>query len=182
MSYDNLLGKSRSYRQHDMTTGRILPDEVAKEKPLVHFYWLLWTPSGVNQPLEAGFLASRLGEYVTDEHCQKKPGDTPISNADRQRIALWVDANVPYYATYAHSRPETHGKRDLWETGEWYEDFQEVYTRRCQSCHGKIEENRDTEGFSQPTTNWTGRFAWINLTTPENSPALTAHLPKPLGR
>lgn len=176
MAYDNLLGKSRSYRQYHMATGRILPEEAAKEKPLVHFYWLLWTPSAVNQPLEAGILASRLEEYLNVEHCQKE-----ISQNDKQRIYTWVDANVPYYATYANSRPQTPGKRDLW-TGEWYNDFQEVYTRRCQSCHQAIETNQDTLGMSQSTTNWTGRFAWINLSHPENSPALTAHLPTPHGR
>ncbi|MCL2347723.1 MAG: DUF1080 domain-containing protein, partial [Planctomycetaceae bacterium] len=30
MSYDNLLGKSKSYRQHNMETGEMLPEEVAK--------------------------------------------------------------------------------------------------------------------------------------------------------
>ncbi|MCL2305223.1 MAG: DUF1080 domain-containing protein, partial [Planctomycetaceae bacterium] len=40
MSYDNLLGKSRSYRQHDMATGDLTAEAAALGKPLVHFYWL----------------------------------------------------------------------------------------------------------------------------------------------
>lgn len=36
MAYDNLLGRSRSYRQHKMDTGEMLPEEVAQGKPLVH--------------------------------------------------------------------------------------------------------------------------------------------------
>jgi hypothetical protein len=59
MSYDNLLGRSRSYRQHDMTTGKMLPNEAAKGKPLVHFFWLLFTPSSVSEPFITGSYASR---------------------------------------------------------------------------------------------------------------------------
>lgn len=168
MAYDNLLGRSRSYRQHDMQTGEMLEAERAKEKPLVHFYWLLHTPTAVNQPLWTGSHASRLPEYLTAEHCEQ-----PISLEDRQRVTMWIDANVPYYGTYAHSRPASPGKRDLCtdptsgQFSEWFvRDFLGVYDRRCASCHGKWEG----------TTDWEGRFAWINFTRPENSAALTAHL------
>ncbi len=173
MAYDNLLGRSQSYRQHNMETGEMLPEEAAKGKPLVHFYWLLRTPSAVNQPLWTGCYASRLTEIVDSDH-----GGQKIPLEDRQRIYLWMDANVPYYGTYANSRPLSPGKRDLWtdvETGHlsaWFErDFSGVYNRRCASCHGKYEK----------TTDWTGRFAWINLTHPNLSPALTAHLSKTAG-
>jgi hypothetical protein len=63
MAYDNLLGRSRSYRQHDMATGDMLPEEAAKGRPLVHFFWLLRTPTAVNRPLTTGTFASRLPEY-----------------------------------------------------------------------------------------------------------------------
>ncbi len=168
MSYDNLLGKSKSYRQHDMETGEMLPEEAAKGKPLVHFYWLLWTPTAIHMPYQSGCYASRLPDFLTKEHCGR---DIPLE--DRQRIYLWIDANVPYYATYAHSRPQSPGRRDLWtdvETGRlsrWFEEgFHEVYRRRCDECHGAITD----------TTNWEGKHAWINLSRPERSAALTAHL------
>ncbi|MHA1128993.1 MAG: hypothetical protein ACTSRN_08615, partial [Alphaproteobacteria bacterium] len=173
MAYDNLLGRSRSYRQHDMATGEMLADELARGKPLVHFYWLLRTPTAVNQPLWSGSHASRLTEIIESDHyeCQMPP-------EDRRRIYLWIDANVPYYATYAHSRPHSPGRRDLWtdaETGrlsDWFaHDFLDVYQRRCQACHGDLNS----------TTNWQGRFAWINLSTPAHSPALTVHLAKDAG-
>ena len=177
MSYDNLLGRSRSYRQHDMLSGRLLEKEKEREKPLVHFFWLLFTPSGVNQPRETGVVASRLDDFLTKEHCGHE-----IPLADRQRVYLWADANVPYYATYANSRPETSGKRDLWDD-EWFKrDYLEVYARRCAQCHREYFFNDTPTGNANPTTCWNGRFAWINLSVPENSPALTAHLPKPLGR
>ena len=173
MAYDNLLGRSRSYRQHNMDTGEMLPEERAKGLPLVHFFWLLRTPTAVNQPLWAGCFASRLPEYFESDHSEQN-----IPLEARQRIYLWIDANVPYYGTYAHSRPKSPGRRDLCtdaQTGQWLpwfaQEFLGVYDRRCASCHGKYEG----------TTDWEGRFAWINFSHPQNSPALTAHLAKDAG-
>ncbi|MDO4571653.1 MAG: hypothetical protein Q4D38_14825, partial [Planctomycetia bacterium] len=177
VSYDNLLGRSRSYRQHDMHSGRLLDSERARGVPLVHFYWLLWTPTGVNQPLEAGIKASRLPEYLTYAHCGRE-----IPKDALERIYLWVDADVPYYATYANSRPQTPGKRDAF-AGSWFSrDFMEVYARRCAECHGAFDSHEEGVGRPMPNTSWTGRFAWINLSEPENSPAMVAHAPKPRGR
>ena len=168
MAYDNLLGRSRSYRQHNMETGEMLPEEAKKGWPLVHFYWLLWTPTAVNRPLWSGTHVSRLSEFFEYSHCGQE-----IPDSERRKVWLWIDANVPYYSTYAHSRPMSPGRRDRWtdasngQLSEWYTDeFSEVYRRKCVACHGEIEG----------TTDWTGRYAWINLSRPEYSPALTAHL------
>ncbi len=177
MAYDNLLGRSRSYRQHDMATGEMLAAERQKEQPLVHFYWLLRTPTAVNQPLWSGSHASRLLDYLTAEHCGRE-----IPLEDRQRIYLWIDANVPYYGTYAHSRPRSPGRRDLCtdsDTGKesaWFaQDFLGVYKQRCQSCHGGFPDPNDHAAI------WDGRLAWINFTRPSLSPALTAHLAREAG-
>ena len=177
MAYDNLLGRSRSYRQHDMAAGGMLDAEAAKEKPLVHFFWLLRTPTAVNRPLWTGSHASRLLEYIETDHCGEM-----IPLAARQRVYAWIDANVPYYATYANSRPRSPGYRDLFtdvETGResaWFaKEFLAVYNRRCNSCHG---------GFPHPNDHgriWEGRYAWINLTHPQYSAALNAHLAEPSG-
>jgi len=177
MAYDNLLGRSRSYRQHDMAQGAMLPEEQARGKPLVHFYWLLRTPTAVNQPLWTGSHASRLPEYIEGNHCGRL-----LPSEDRQRIYLWIDANVPYYGTYAHSRPGSPGKRDLATdvaTGRpsaWFaDDFLGVYKRRCADCHGQYPEPNDHRAI------WDGRLAWINFSHPAWSPALTAHLARSAG-
>lgn len=177
MAYDNLLGRSRSYRQHDMQTGDMLPEEAAKGKPLVHFYWLLRTPSAVNRPFQTGTHASRLLDYIDTDHCGRM-----LPLRDRERVYAWIDADVPYYATYDHSRPKSPGYRDLCsdlETGgaaAWYKDrFLAVYDARCASCHGPIPEPNDHGRI------WDGRYAWMNFTHPEWSPALTAHLAKEAG-
>ncbi|MHB8973637.1 MAG: hypothetical protein ACYC3X_25625 [Pirellulaceae bacterium] len=173
IAYDNLLGRSRSYRQHKMDTGEMLPEEAQKPKPLVHFYWLLWTPTAVNQPFWTGSYASRLLDYIDTDHCEQW-----IPAEDRQRVYLWMDANVPYYGTYAHSRPQSPGRRDMWtdpQTGQlasWFAgEFLGVYQRRCVDCHGPLAGSLD----------WEGRYAWINLTRPAHSAALTAHLASSAG-
>jgi hypothetical protein len=177
MAYDNLLGRSRSYRQHDMARGDMLPEELARGKPLVHFFWLLRTPTAVNQPYWTGSHASRLLDYIEVDH-----GGCQLTDEDRRRIYLWIDSNVPYYGTYVHSRPLSPGKRDLVTevaTGRpaaWFaDDFLGVFSRRCSACHGPYPDPNDHAAI------WDGRLAWINFSHPEWSPALTAHLPKAAG-
>ena len=53
--------------------------------------------------------------------------------------------------------------------------FLEVYNRRCAACHDAFPHPNDHERI------WDGRFAWINFTHPEWSPALTAHLSEDAG-
>jgi mono/diheme cytochrome c family protein len=177
MAYDNLLGRSRSYRQHRMDTGEMLPEEAAKGKPLVHFFWLLQTPTAVNQPLWTGSCASRLPDYLSEKHC-----GAPVPAEDRRRVYTWIDADVPYYGTYATSRPRAGGKRDLCadprtgEPAEWFtKEFMPVYARRCVSCHGEYRVD------GRLLTCWDGRTAWLNFTRPQFSAALTAHLARTAG-
>jgi hypothetical protein len=170
-AYDNLLGRSRSYRQHDMDTGEMLAAERAKGQPLVHFYWLLRTPTAVNQPLWAGSHASRLTGII-EAAARKMP------LAERQKIYTWMDADVPYYGTYAHARPQSAGRRDLLShptegrLADWFtKDLMPVFQRRCVSCHPGFPGNGDFDGMG----------AWVNFTRPRFSPLLTAHLTKSSG-
>ena len=184
MSYDNLLGRSQSYRQCDMLTGEILPETAKLGKPLVQFHWLLHTPSAVNQPLHSGIHASRLADYFTEEHTGHR-----IPDVDKRKVWFWVDADGPYYGTFANSRPAVWGKRDLWmkpdenSPASWLADeLLPVYNRLCASCHKELDEPEKTLAPSETRQgNWSGKFAWINLTHPENSPLLTAHLSRQVG-
>lgn len=177
MAYDNLLGRSRAYRQHNLTTGEMLSQEAARGRPLVHFYWLRRAPAAKTRAMESGSQISRIVDYLGHDHCGRE-----ISWEDRQRIYAWIDANVPYYATYSASHPLSPGGRDLCTdvaTGResaWYaERFLGVYNRRCASCHGEFPHPNDHDEL------WTGRHAWINFTHPQWSLALTAHLSKEAG-
>ncbi len=184
-SYDSLTCRSRSYRQADMFDGSLPPDQLALGKPLVQFYWLLYTTSGVCVPYSSGALASRLPDYFKPEHCEAE-----VDAESLARINFWLDSNAIYHGTYAHARPQSAGRRDRWAPldgggrADWFEkELKPIYDEKCASCHKNIlGGNRDLPGvYDSTNTDWTGRFGWINLTRPENSALLTAHLPKEAG-
>ncbi|MBR5244364.1 MAG: hypothetical protein IKW13_09025 [Thermoguttaceae bacterium] len=184
-SYDSLTCRSRSYRQADMFDGSLPPDQVALGKPLVQFYWLLYTTSGVCVPYASGALASRLPDYFKPEHCE-----TEVDAESMARINFWLDSNAIYHGTYAHARPDSAGRRDRWAPldgsgrADWFEkELKPIYDEKCASCHKNLlGGNRDLPGvYDAQNIDWTGRFGWINLTRPENSALLTAHLPKEAG-
>jgi len=76
-----------------------------------------------------------------------------------------------YYGTYDHTRPGRPGSRDAVAGTKWFERFDQVYRRRCASCHGK-------DFYTQNN----GRHhTWINLTHPNWSRVLTAPLAKTAG-
>ena len=184
-SYDSLTCRSRSYRQADMFDGSLPPDQVALGKPLVQFYWLLYTTSGVCVPYTSGALASELPEYFKPEHCEAQ-----VDADSMARINFWLDSNAIYHGTYAHARPDSAGRRDRWAPldgsgrADWFEkELKPIYDEKCANCHQNIlGGNRDLPGvYDSLNTDWTGRFGWINLSRPENSSLLTAHLPKEAG-
>jgi cytochrome c553 len=134
------------------------------ERRLVNFHWLL-NEALVRAflPLESGSRVSKLTEMIEAGHSNVKMDDE-----SRRRIYTWIEGNVPYYGTYDHTRPGTPGSRDAVTGTKWFETFQQVYRKRCASCHGN----------DFYTKNKGARHTWINLTHPEWSRALTAPLAK----
>jgi len=78
-----------------------------------------------------------LVKYVSDYSCASLPTRGPnrvhMPPEDFRRLVTWIDCNAPYYGTYTFTRPGTVGGRDLFATHKGA--LEEVYTRRCQSCH-----------------------------------------------
>jgi hypothetical protein len=171
MSYDSLVIRSRSdARSRELYTGR------SRELPLVQTLHLLNGIQYPYRPRSSGSHASRLPGYLTAEHCGK-----PVPDADRRLIHEWIDAMIPYYATTDYARTEALSNRDKWgkpdskELHDWYtKGFTPVYRNRCASCHGEIPEREF--GFDRGPM-----WSWIDLSKPEWSPALTAHLDKAAG-
>jgi hypothetical protein len=124
----------------------------------VNYFWLLRAPVGKFLPLTTGSRVSKLIRHLEKGHQKVKLGDQ-----DWRRIYTWIEANVPYYGTYDHTRPGTPGSRDAW-VGPWYGKFARVWKSRCAACHG-----------GQP------QHTWINLTRPKFSRALNAPLAKSAG-
>ncbi|TWT76300.1 hypothetical protein CA13_67930 [Planctomycetes bacterium CA13] len=97
-------------------------------------------------PNTVGAKVSKIDQYLSKEHCGSE-----VSWSDRFRVYCWIDANVPYYATYdsnlVDDRPRGLGMRDAWETENpnttWATgDLQEVFDRRCADCHERDALNQ----------------------------------------
>ncbi len=137
------------------------------ERRLVNYYWLLnEAPVRNFRPLESGARVSRIVKMIEDGH-----SDVGMGDEDRRRIYTWIEANVPYYGTYDHTRPGRSGSRDACVGTKWFGRFEQIYRKRCSTCHGK-----------DFYTNNNGRHhTWINLTHPQWSRVLTAPLVKTAG-
>ncbi|MBN2137096.1 MAG: hypothetical protein JW720_04765 [Sedimentisphaerales bacterium] len=134
------------------------------QRRLVNFYWLL-DEALVRAflPLESGSLVSPLAQVIRESHPE-------VDDESRRRIYTWIEANVPYYGTYDHTRPGTAGSRDAVVGTQWFDRLHSVYRRRCSSCHGDFY-----------TQNKGDHHTWINLTHPAWSRLLNAPLPKAAG-
>jgi len=140
------------------------------DRRLVEYYYIHDAPTGNFPPMASGSWVSKLTKMIESEHSGVK-----MDEQSRRRIYAWIDSNVPYYDTWDMSRPYTQGGRDTWnrvvgieqrgagiEPEPWYAEFNTTFERKCSSCHGLGP-------------------AWINLTNPEHSRVLNAHLSKEAG-
>jgi len=125
------------------------------DRRLVQYQWLNGGPTRNWAPLTIGSRVSKLMKYIEQKH-----GKVVVDDESRRRIYAWIDANVPYYGTYDHTRPGTAGSRDLW-TGPWLGQV-----RSALKAAGRKSGFRHTD---------------INLTRPEFSRVLTAGLAKSAG-
>jgi hypothetical protein len=149
---------------------------------VVDYYWIHDAPTGNFPPLASGSWTSRLTAMIEDRH-----GDVRLDAESRRRIYHWIDANVPYYGTWDMTRPHTMGGRDTWfrlndngkpEAEPWFRALVGVFNTHCGACH-----NPGGASLRRPNdTSQCGiRNDWINLTRPEFSRVLNAHLAKDAG-
>jgi len=125
------------------------------DRKMVQYHWLLRAPVKNWAPLTTGSRVSKLIKYIDRKHEK-----VVVDDESRRRIYTWIDANVPYYGTYDHTRPGTPGSRDLW-TGPWIGQLRNA-----------LKTARVKTSFSHTD---------VNLTRPEYSRVLTAHLAKSAG-
>jgi len=125
------------------------------DRGMVQHQWLLRAPVRNWAPLTTGSRVSKLMKYIEGKH-----GKVVVDDESRRRIYIWIDANVPYYGTYDHTRPGTPGSRDLW-TGPWI---------------GRLRNALKAAGLN-------GGFGHtdVNLTRPEFSRVLAKRLAKSAG-
>ena len=138
------------------------------DRGLVDFYYINPGPTGNFPPLVSGSRVSRLVKQIESGH-QK----IQLDHDSLQRIYTWIDLNCNYYSTWDMSRPHSQGGRDTWAEQKgsrwvragWVDDLHRAVQRAgCADCHGgkgKQPQIADT---------------WVNLTRPELSRLLNAHL------
>lgn len=165
------------------------------ERGLVSWHSIAANDSDENTPKSLGSRVSRLCRYIdTPEHCQQS-----IPPELRRRVYTWIDANVPYYATYRFTRPGTNGGRDAWTLDQ---RFYETFDRRCMSCHRRRAYNQSWRGgpmtvssklwanqalstnafqFTSPKAALYGPHFRVNLTRPAHSLLLVAPLSESAG-
>ena len=172
-SYDGLNERARSDRTSYLSYGGA--PGAGKTKPLIHSILLNYGFADVLQPRQTGSHASRLPSYLEKAHC-----GVDLTPEEKRRVYEWIDAMVPYYTTTDCAHLNARGKRDRWGTPDtdriapWAEKYARYFARSCASCHGKLAPER--VGILGDR-----RWEWVDLTRPETSPALVAHLAKACG-
>lgn len=129
---------------------------------LVDYYYINQGPTGNFPPLKSGARVSKLVQLIEAGHAKVKMDDL-----SKRKIYAWIDANCPYYDTWDMSRPHSLGGRDGWavpndgnpQPAPWQAELTKVFAANCESCHkGEV------------------RHTWINLTRPQFSRLINAHL------
>lgn len=89
-------------------------------------------------PKYYGSHASKVLQTLLTKHREEGRVDMPPE--DLRRLVTWIDCNCPYYGTYTFSRSGTIGGRELFAPHKVA--LNEIYERRCQSCHASETERR----------------------------------------
>jgi hypothetical protein len=86
-------------------------------------------------PKAWGSPRSRLAELLLDGHPDRQGRrQIALSDADRRRVLLWIDLNVPYYGTSETAYPDHAGCRRIYPA-HLDRVLKEVAARRCAGCH-----------------------------------------------
>ncbi|MFV2069241.1 MAG: hypothetical protein ACC645_19930, partial [Pirellulales bacterium] len=101
----------------------------------------IWTINGAGHnildiaPRRWGSPASELAEIIRSGHPDKdgKP-QVDVPDADRRRVYLWLDLNVPYYGTSSSNHKRRLGSRRMLPD-RLEPVLQEIAARRCATCH-----------------------------------------------
>jgi len=157
MSYESLVVRNGDYN-----------------RDFVEYYYLASGPGGTFPALRTGSMVSRLIDMLRREH-----GGVTLSSDELQTIAIWIDANVPYYGTWEMSRPRTPGGRDPFYTlreGSWRDRSTAPGGHELRMSEWAETLLRIMRELRLPET-----YDMVNLTRPEFSRLLLRHLSSDAG-
>ena len=131
----------------------------------------IWTINGAGHntleiaPRRWGSPASKLADIIRSGHPDKdgKPR-VDVPDADRRKVYLWLDLNVPYYGTSSSNHKQRLGSRRMLPQ-QLEPTLKEIASRRCASCHD--------EGVP--------RKFYTRMLKPENNSFMLAPLAKAAG-
>ena len=143
VSYDILARtgtqSERRWIRHGSPSGAKY-DKVRGMSPYTEWIWTI-NGAGANvleiKPMRWGSPASKLAEIIRTGHPDKKGKPrVNVPAADRKRVYLWIDLNVPYYGTSSSNHKAHLGSRRMMpQTLD--AALKDVASRRCASCHKK---------------------------------------------
>lgn len=141
VSYDILARKGtqgeNNFLNHGSPTG---PNGDAARGESPYTSWI-WTINGAGHntleidPRRWGSPASKLAEIVRRGHPDKDgKARVHLADADRRRVYMWIDLNVPYYGTSSSNYKNRLGSRRMYPY-ELDPILNDVAKRRCNDCH-----------------------------------------------
>ncbi len=156
MSYESLVVRNADWNR-------------GNNRDLVEYYFLWAGPGGHFPALKTGSMASKLIDMLVSGH-----QDVALTRDELDTVAIWIDANVPYYGTWEMSRPRTPGGRDPYFTlrnGSWSD-------RDTAPGRGDLQRAAWSLVVEEIVQNlgirWTSDM--LNLSRPELSRVLLRHL------
>ena len=143
VSYDILARtgtqSERNWGRHGSPSGAKY-DKLRGMSPYTEWIWTI-NGAGENvlevKPMRWGSPASKLADIIRTGHPDKegkKKVNVPL--ADRKKVYLWIDLNVPYYGTSSSNHKARLGSRRMLPQG-FEAALKDVVVRRCLSCHKK---------------------------------------------
>jgi hypothetical protein len=101
----------------------------------------IWTINGAGhnvleiEPRRWGSPASLVAEIIRTGHPDAEgKSRVDVPDADRRRVYLWLDLNVPYYGTSSSNHKARLGSRRMMPLA-LESTLKEVAAKRCASCH-----------------------------------------------
>lgn len=141
VSYD-ILGRTGTQGQdhwarHGSPSGAEY-DHLRGMSPYVEWIWTI-NGAGHNtleiEPRRWGSPASKLAEILRSGHPDADGNPrVDVPDADRRRVYLWMDLNIPYYGTSSSNHKAHLGSRRMYPS-QLDSTLAEVAARRCAGCH-----------------------------------------------
>jgi hypothetical protein len=141
VSYDILCRTGTQAERNWISHGSPSGPEFDKQRGMSPYTEWIWTINGAGHnvleiaPRRWGSPASKLAEIIRTGHPDENGKlRVNVPDADRRRVYLWLDLNIPYYGTSSSNHKARLGSRRMMPL-DLDATLSEVASRRCVRCH-----------------------------------------------